>query len=116
MRETDPVAASVHARITRVLLKTGRHAEGWMGPDPYSRRILPRHAALAGRVDELISEPGYLEAADPDALLAVLPLGGPDVVGGAIRSYRRAVHVLGSLRPTERAVALDVAESAGGEA
>jgi WD40 repeat protein len=109
-----PTAAQVHARITEALLAAGR-ADGWSAPNPYSRRSLPRHAALGNRLDDVVVEPGYLEAADPDALLTVLPLDGAGLPGCLIRTYRRAAHALTPLRPMERALALDVAEAAGGE-
>ncbi len=108
-------AAQVHARITDALLEVGR-ADGWSSPDPYLRRILPRHAKLGARLDDLALEPGYLESADPDALLAILPLtGGTDPAAPIMRTYRRAAHTLDPLRPTERTLALDIAEAAAVE-
>ncbi|MGH8904472.1 MAG: hypothetical protein ACRDYA_23010, partial [Egibacteraceae bacterium] len=117
LRDADPDARAthVHARITDALLAAGRQADGWADADPYSQRILPRHAALGDRLDELVGEAGYLEAADPDALLAVLPLSGSGPAGSLIRSYRRAAHALAALRPAERALGLDIAEIAGAE-
>ncbi|MGH8931192.1 MAG: hypothetical protein ACRDZO_11360, partial [Egibacteraceae bacterium] len=100
-------AAQVHARVTDALVEAGRDG-GWAVPDPYLRRILPRHATLADRLDDLALEPGYLESADPDALLAVLPLtGGTGPAAPLVRTYRRASHALDPLRPAERILALD---------
>ncbi|MGH8910052.1 MAG: hypothetical protein ACRD0K_27045, partial [Egibacteraceae bacterium] len=108
-------ASMMHTRITDALVEAGR-ADGWATPDPYLRRILPRHAALSGRLDGLALEPGYLESADPDALLAVLPLtGGTGPAAPMMRTYRRAAHALDPLRSTERTLALEIAEAASAE-
>ncbi len=105
----------VHARITGALVEAGR-ADGWAAPDPYLRRILPRHATLADRLDYLALEPGYLESADPDALLGILPLtGGTGPAAPLARTYRRAAHALAPLCPAERNLALDIAETAAAE-
>jgi WD40 repeat protein len=112
--DTPELASEVHARIADQLLAAGREL-GWADADPYLQRVLPRHAAFGRRLDVLLAEDGYLEIADPDALLPLLPLGGGGSTGSSARTYRRAVHGLRGLRPVERALALDIAALAGSE-
>jgi WD40 repeat protein len=66
----DP--AAWHGRITDHALRVHKAAGTWRDADPYLRRRLPFHAAEAGRLDELVEEPRYLVAADPDALVPEL--------------------------------------------
>lgn len=63
----DPVAW--HGRITDHAVRLHRMAGTWRDTDPYLRRRLPFHAAEAGRLDDLVEDPLFLIAADPDALV-----------------------------------------------
>jgi hypothetical protein len=46
---------------------------GWLASSPYARRYAHDHAAAAGLLDDLLEDPPYLAAAEPDRLLRVLP-------------------------------------------
>lgn len=55
-----------HARI----VETWRPAPGgWGAVDGYVRTLLPFHAQAAGRLDSLVTDPSFLLAVDPAALL-----------------------------------------------
>jgi WD40 repeat protein len=58
-----------HGRITDHSVWLHKAAGTWRDADPYLRRRLPFHAAEAGRLDDLVEDPLYLIAADPDALV-----------------------------------------------
>ena len=64
-------------RLTRALLSsvlaTATGQPAWETAHPYLRSHLASHAAAAGQLGELLSDPGFLLAADPDRLLGVLP-------------------------------------------
>ncbi|MGW2611980.1 caspase family protein [Streptomyces mirabilis] len=70
----DAVAA--HGAFTEVLLSrvpldhTGERI--WSRAHPYLLRHLATHAARCGRLDELVTDPGYLAHAEPDELLPAL--------------------------------------------
>ncbi|PPK64663.1 WD40 repeat domain-containing protein [Actinokineospora auranticolor] len=66
----------------------------WAEAAPYARRHLAAHAAAAHRVDELLTDPGYLLAAGQPGLLPHLDAAtGADAVRAAA-VYRRAAHHL----------------------
>ena len=76
----------------------------WSAAHPYLTCHLASHAAVAGLLDELLDDPGFLLAADPvrllHALSAVTTPGGRQAAG----VYRLAVHQLRD-RPVELAAA-----------
>ncbi|MEV0295830.1 hypothetical protein [Nocardia sp. NPDC050710] len=75
---TDPLlrvdSAHWHNRITVRARRRFGGGVAWLTADPYIRRYLAVHAAAAGGLDELVLDPGFLVAAEPDVLLRELPL------------------------------------------
>jgi hypothetical protein len=72
---TDELLAPRHrpsdeSALLDMLLGQAEHA-GWQ--DRYLRDHAAEHAAAADRLDDLLEDPPYLAAADPDRLLRVLP-------------------------------------------
>ena len=62
---------AAHRQITSVLTPDGEPGErAWDTVRPYARQHLPAHAAACGELDFLASDPGFLLAADPGAVLA----------------------------------------------
>ena len=55
----------------------------WLAADPYIRRELPGHAADAGQLASLVTDPEFLVAADPRGLFAALQRPGQPTVGNA---------------------------------
>jgi WD40 repeat protein len=47
-------------------------AKNWATADSYTKKYLATHAAISGRLDDFLADAGYLLAADPSRLLAVL--------------------------------------------
>ena len=114
-RQTETAGdGSIHAAITDALIVAG-DATGWVDADPYLASVLPRHAHHGGRLDVLLRTSGYLQAAEPSALLSSLPLVAEGDTGAIVRTYRRAAHILRDLRPEERGLALQVAAARSGE-
>ena len=100
------VQAAITAAL-RVLVE--RLPGGWLDANPYLRRHLAAHAAAAqagdepGSLDELLTDSGFLAAADTSHLAAALPRAiHPDAQSTA-RAYLRAAHLLRATAPAERA-------------
>ena len=76
-RAGDPRQAN--SRIYRALLDTA-HGEAiqrdWTRAPAYVCRYLPGYASAAGRLDELLADPGFLVAADPPEVTAAMPPSG----------------------------------------
>jgi WD40 repeat protein len=66
----------------------------WKRAHPDTRAHLATHAQEAGRLDELLLDPGYLIYAAPAALLAALPAAAEPDAERAAEAYQRAVHQL----------------------
>ena len=66
----DP--ADSHTAVLQALRAEGGD-RGWLASSRYARRYAQDHAAAVGLLDELLEDPVYLAAADPDRLLRVLP-------------------------------------------
>ena len=64
--------ADTHTAVLQALRAEGGD-RGWLASSPYARRYAQDHAAATGMLDELLEDPAYLAAADPDRLLRVLP-------------------------------------------
>jgi uncharacterized protein (DUF779 family) len=91
-------AREVQRRITQVLynrVPTRNGRREWLAADAYTRSHLATHADAAGRLDNLVGDPGMLLAAEPTRLLRVMPT----VTSAAARAYQQAVHQLTSDRP-----------------
>ncbi|MEU1466290.1 caspase family protein [Streptomyces sp. NPDC005727] len=71
---TDPQA--VHAAFTDTLMTRVPYridgTRNWSLAHPYTLRHLPYHAAAAHRLDDVVTDPGFLVHADPDVLVPAL--------------------------------------------
>ena len=82
--------SEIHRRIVEVLLAQTpvRNANGekdWLRAHPYLRAHLATHAAAAGMLGSLTSDPLYLLTADPDRLLVAF--GAPGCNAGSEESH-----------------------------
>lgn len=66
----------------------------WSRAHPYTLTHLATHAQRAGRLDDLLLDPGYLVDAAPAGLLAALPAASSQDARLAAEAYQRAVHQL----------------------
>ncbi|UUY50888.1 hypothetical protein NRK68_28845 [Streptomyces yangpuensis] len=80
-----------HVRITSGLVPAGSVGNrDWASAGPYCRTSLAWHAASAGVLDELITDPGFLLITDPSALLRQRPtVASPQALAG-IAAYELA--------------------------
>jgi WD40 repeat protein len=104
-------------QISDVLLqRVPRRVDGsldWSNADDYTLRHLAAHAAAADRLDQLLDDPGFVVAADPGRLAALL---GPDFLtaplsrpGQVARLYRRRTPLLHNANSGSRAATLEMA-------
>jgi WD40 repeat protein len=126
-QERDPVADE--AAISRTLQHlTPRRLDGrvdWPRAHPYTRTFLPLHAARAGRLPELVQDPGLLLAAVPGSMMSAidtLPNYPPrplnDVEGFlrarlAADAYMRAANTMRREPPARAASSLALAARCG---
>ena len=98
--------AEAQRRITRALIDKVRLLPGgvrdWSATAPYILDHLASHAAAAGMLTELLEDPGYVRAADPETLRAaqegssaVTTTASPDISGRPDRARIVAVHGVG---------------------
>jgi len=66
--------------------------KNWAGADSYAKRYLATHAAVSGRLDDFLTDAGYLLEADPNRLLAVLPEASTVAGRNAAGVLRRAAY------------------------
>ncbi len=85
-------AEDAHRQIVDGLLERLSPVGDWFSADWYARKYLAAHARLAGRLDEFLVQAGFLAAADPEELLAVLPAARSRPARTAARAYRQSVH------------------------
>ncbi|MBB5166706.1 caspase family protein [Mycobacterium sp. AZCC_0083] len=62
----------------------------WSSAHPYLTSHLATHAALGGLVDDLLTDPGFLEAADTTSVLDVVSLAGTEQARLAAHAFERA--------------------------
>ena len=74
----------------------------WLNADPYVLTHLVTHAAKGGMLDALLLDPLFLQAADRQRLIRVLPSGGCDETAQAALAYRLAYHHLAEPDPFTR--------------
>ena len=68
---SPPRSRLAHQQITSALTPPGEPGgRDWDTAGPYARHHLAAHAAACGELDALASDPGFLLAADPGAVLA----------------------------------------------
>ncbi|WP_157250443.1 WD40 repeat domain-containing protein [Nonomuraea typhae] len=83
-----------HVERGIVAFLRGRAGPAWGKAPPYVRSHLATHAALAHRLDELVTDPDYLLAVVPAPLLAALPYAEGAAARAAGAVYRRVLHLL----------------------
>jgi hypothetical protein len=76
----------------------------WASAPSYLTQHLATHAAVAGLLDQLLDDPGFLLMADPARLLRALPTASTRAGRHAAGVYQLAVHHLRN-RPIEEAAA-----------
>jgi WD40 repeat protein len=74
----------------------------WSRAHPYTLTHLATHAQRAGKLDDLLLDPGYLVHAAPAGLLAALPAARTPDAQSAAEAYQRAVHQLRGRPEDER--------------
>ena len=100
--------AGTHTAVLQALRAEGGD-RGWLGSSPYARRYAQDHAAAVGRLDELLEDPIYLAAADPDRLLRVLPAATTSRAPGKLERLLQRVGSRLPGRPDgERAAVLEL--------
>lgn len=87
-----------HEAITRALVqgvvRTPAGERDWLAAHPYVRAHLATHAARCGHLGELLDDPGFLVAAQPDPLLRALPAVRDQQARRTAVVYRGVVHQL----------------------
>ena len=100
--------ALAHQRITSALLDRvplapdGRRE--WLAAAPYIRTHLATHAAAAGMLDQLASDPGFLLASDPGRLVPALATVTSQEARKSASAFESIQHGL-SVRPLAEAAA-----------
>ena len=84
-------------------------ARDWARALPYVRSHLSAHAARAGQLDALLTDPAFLVAADPDRLVQHLPAAVSEAGKAAANVYLRSVDKFRSGEEAERMPYLDLA-------
>lgn len=117
LRGTRPDPAIDEAAVTAELTdQVPRLTDGhpdWDHAHPYTRENLATHAAVGGVLDDLVTDPRLLLAAEPPHLLAALASANtPDGVRAA-DAYRRADTRLRRARRTDRPAYLQLAARCG---
>jgi WD40 repeat protein len=106
-----------HATITQALIDCVPPASGggrdWWSADLYIRTHLAIHAARGRRLDDLLTDPDYMLAADRIRLLAALPLADSDLARANADAYRRAAPLLATKPTIEHASYLEMAARCG---
>jgi WD40 repeat protein len=104
----------IQVRITRTLLEqvpvnpiTGE--KHWYLAHPYIRANLATHAAAAGLLGDLISQPDFLLVSNPERLLRALNTMSDEGGDRTARAYRRAYSMLISRQPWEHTSYLELA-------
>jgi WD domain, G-beta repeat len=101
------------ALISRVPLRAGGRRD-WAAAHPYITDHLAEHAAAGGWIDGLLTDPLFLLAARPAALLDAVPAARTPSARVAAEVYRRAHPRLASSPPQQRAACLLLAARCGG--
>ncbi len=106
LRGTRPDPAADEAAVTTELTdQVPRCADGhpdWDRAHPYTRENLATHAAVGGMLDDLVTDPRFLLAAEPPHLLAALPTTTTLDGARAADAYRRADARLRTAHPAHR--------------
>lgn len=127
MKVSSPTPSSSGMVLDGILAAIG--PGGWRTAAPYLLREAVKHAAAAGRVDELLENPEFLVHADPEPLLDHLDVVRSPLAGRAAAVYRmsigyhrtastgdrRAILGIDALRFGDRALALGFTPPSPGE-
>ena len=89
-------------------------ARDWPAAHPYIRTHLATHAAQAGRIDDLLTDPAFLLAAGRPQLLAAAGAARSVPARSAADAYRRATHHLRTAPAGQHASYLQLAARCGG--
>ncbi|NEE05951.1 hypothetical protein G3M58_05830, partial [Streptomyces sp. SID7499] len=96
----------VHRTFTEVLRRaTPYHLDGgrdWSRAHPYVRHHIATHAAAAGLLDGLVTEPDYLVHADCDSLVVRLPEAESETARLHASVYRASIDIHRRLGPDDR--------------
>ncbi|MEJ2857916.1 MULTISPECIES: trypsin-like peptidase domain-containing protein [unclassified Saccharothrix] len=84
----------VERTITEVLVEDTRTRGGWRHARDYARRHLAAHAAVAGALDDLVTDPDFLVVAERHALVRVLDRVRSPEARAFADVYRAAAHAL----------------------
>lgn len=98
----------VERTITEVLVEDTRSRGGWRHARDYTRRHLAAHAAVAGALDDLVTDPEFLVVAERHALLRVLDRVRGTEARTHAEVYRAAAHALTGT-PDDNAAHLEMA-------
>jgi len=90
------------------VVRTPSGERDWWAAHPYVRVHLATHAARCGRLDELLKDPGFLLAAEPDPLLRALPVVRDQQARRTAAVYRGVVHQLRAAAAGEAAAQLEL--------
>jgi len=106
--------AEIQRAITGVLTEhVARSADGggrdWKRAHPYIRAHLATHAAAAGKLDELLTDPRFLLNAEPVRLLSAALAVQSSGTRAAVATYLRAFHHLHTKPVGEHAAYLELA-------
>ena len=95
----EPVLAQ---RLITAAVTEGVGGANWLGVDDYLARHVATHAAAAGKLHQLLVDPGYLAMADPGGLLLALPTITDEPARKIADVYRRVATTLQDADPIER--------------
>ena len=99
--------------LASLVTPAGHNTRDWAVAHPYIRAHLATHAARAGDIDSLLTDPGYLLAASPPQLLAAASTASTAPARAAADAYRRAAHHLRIAPSTEHASYLQLSARCG---
>jgi WD40 repeat protein len=99
--------------LASLVRPTSRNNRDWAVAHPYIQAHLATHAARAGDIDSLLTDPGYLLAASPPQLLAAASVARTAPARAAADAYRRAAHHLRVAPPAEHASYLQLSARCG---
>ncbi|NUR90627.1 MAG: hypothetical protein HOY71_41665, partial [Nonomuraea sp.] len=105
-RATADIQSSVVEALVSVVPTVAHGRRDWFAAPPYVRQHLVIHAAAAGRLTELIEDPGLLLACDPLSLLRALT----SVDGEAPRRIRTAYEQVAHRLTPDRALGARAAD------
>ncbi len=96
LRRGDPRVTNSHiVDALRESVVTDHHGRAdWAGAHPYVRNYLASHAVAGGRLAEFLRDPGYVVAAEPEALFAAVSASRSPLPDPAAATVLRAMDVL----------------------